>query len=138
MDRNNEQEECDDEFDEPDDEERMKLVSMEVIRWKFIKFKLDRILGANEIITQDAKFKLVNTYFALFLQAMEYHPYATSSMHKNLQQRVPESMLTELDKSNAEDILIIAVETLYSIKVYDWTMLNPVNFMLITMLEHGQ
>ena len=46
-------------------------------------------------------------------------------------------MLTDLDKKNAEDILIIAVETIYEIKLYDWTALNPINMILITMLEHA-
>ena len=46
-------------------------------------------------------------------------------------------MLTELDKKNAEDILVIALETLYEIKLYDWTTLNPVNMILVTMLEHA-
>ena len=48
-------------------------------------------------------------------------------MHANTMQVVPENMLTELDQKNAEDILIIALETIYEIKLYDWTMLNPVN-----------
>lgn len=38
---------------------------------------------------------------------------------------------------NAEDILIIALETIYEIKMYDWTMLNPINMIMITMLEHA-
>ena len=63
---------------------------------------------------------------------MEYHPNAqpgsgTGAMHANTMQVVPENMLTELDQKNAEDILIIALETIYEIKLYDWTMLNPVN-----------
>ena len=57
----------DDEFDEPDEEERMKLVSLRVLRWRFIKYKMDRMLGVNQVITQDAKFKLVNTLFSCFL-----------------------------------------------------------------------
>ena len=46
-------------------------------------------------------------------------------------------MLTELDQKNAEDVLIIALETIYELKLYDWTMLNPINSMMIIMLEHG-
>ena len=33
--------------------------------------------------------------------------------------------------------MIIAVETIYEIKQYDWTALNPINMILITMLEHA-
>ena len=73
---------------------------------------------------------------------MEYHDASHSAhgvglMHDNSNQPVPEVMLNDLDKKNAEDVLIIAVETVYEIKLYDWTMLNPVNSILITMLEHG-
>ena len=46
-------------------------------------------------------------------------------------------MLTDLDKKNAEDILVIALETLYEIKMYDWTTLNPINMILCSMLEHA-
>ena len=44
---NEEDEIVDEEFDEPDEEERMKLVSIRVLRWRFIKFKLERLLGYN-------------------------------------------------------------------------------------------
>ena len=33
--------------------------------------------------------------------------------------------------------MIIALETIYEIKMYDWTMLNPINMIMITMLEHA-
>ena len=45
--------------------------------------------------------------------------------------------MTELDENNAEDILIIAIETLYEVKLYDFNVLNPVNFQMIIMCEHG-
>ena len=78
----------DDEFDEPDEEERMKLVSLRVLRWRMLKFKLDRMMGVNTVMPIDAKFKLVNNMFACFLQAMEYHPNAVGgsgagAMHAN-------------------------------------------------------
>ena len=53
------------------------------------------------------------------------------------QHQSPNEAMTELDRKNAEDILIIAVSTLYEIKMYDYTVLNPVNFMMICMLEHS-
>ena len=73
---------------------------------------------------------------------MEYHETAHSIhgpglMHDNSNQSVPEQMLDTLGKDNAEDVLIIAAETIYEIKLYDWTMVNPVNSILITMLVHG-
>lgn len=45
--------------------------------------------------------------------------------------------MTELDISNAEDLLVIAANILTEIKVYDGTVLNPYNFTAICMLEHG-
>ena len=57
----------DDEFDEPDEEERMKLVSLRVLRWRMLKYKLDRMMGVNTIMPLDNKFKLVNNLFACFL-----------------------------------------------------------------------
>ena len=51
MENENEELLVDEEFDEPDDEERMKLVSLRVLRWRFIKFKLERFLDYNRVIT---------------------------------------------------------------------------------------
>ena len=33
-----------------------------------------------------------------------------------------------VDERNAEDILLIAVEMLHELKVFDSTVLNPINF----------
>ena len=71
---------------------------------------------------------------------MEYHPQASSNVGVGMnhtQHQSPNEAMTELDRKNAEDILIIAVSTLYEIKMYDYTVLNPVNFMMICMLEHS-
>ena len=91
----NEQDELvvDEEFDEPDEEERMKLVSLRVLRWRMLKYKLDRMMGVNTIMPLDNKFKLVNSLFACFLQAMEYHPHAVpgtgaGAMHANATQQL--------------------------------------------------
>ena len=51
MENENEELLVDEEFDEPDEEERMKLVSLRVLRWRFIKFKLERFLDYNRVIT---------------------------------------------------------------------------------------
>ena len=45
--------------------------------------------------------------------------------------------MTELDEQNAHDVLIVAIETLYEVKMYDFSVLNPVNFQMIIMCEHG-
>ena len=38
---------------------------------------------------------------------------------------------------NAEEVLLISVETMEEIKVYDSTVLNPYNLSVISMLEHA-
>jgi hypothetical protein len=45
--------------------------------------------------------------------------------------------MTEMDEKNAEDILVIAIETLYDVKLYDWNVLNPINFQMIIMCQFG-
>ena len=45
--------------------------------------------------------------------------------------------LIKNDYKNLEEIVIIATELLYSIKQYDWTVLNPINFMMISLLEYA-
>ena len=46
-------------------------------------------------------------------------------------------VMNAVDAKNAEDLLLIAVELYYEAKLFDWTVLNPVNFSMITMLEFG-
>lgn len=43
--------------------------------------------------------------------------------------------LSDNDKSNLDDLIIIAAELLYSIKIYEWSVLNSINFILISLLE---
>ena len=45
--------------------------------------------------------------------------------------------MSEEDKKNAEDMVIIAVELLYEVKIYDYTVFNPINFIIICMCEHA-
>ena len=47
---------------------------------------------------------------------------------------IPEN-LSELDRKNAEDMVLIAIECLYEVKQYDFTQLTPINFQMISMLE---
>ena len=82
----------------------------------------------------EEKLDLVNRIYSCFLQAMEYHPQAASSTgigvnHSQLQYNIhTDETLTLLDRKNAEDMVIIAIECLYEIKIYDYTAFNPVNF----------
>ena len=34
-------------------------------------------------------------------------------------------------------MIIICCEILYSMKIYDWSVLNPINFMMMTLLDKG-
>jgi len=38
---------------------------------------------------------------------------------------------------NAEDVLIVAIETLYEVKMHEFSVLNPINFQMIIMCEWG-
>ena len=77
---------------------------------------------------------LVNRIYSCFLQAMEYHPQASSTIgvginHSQHQYNIIVSEnLTDLDRKNAEDCIIIAIECLYEVKMYDYTVFNPINF----------
>ena len=46
--------------------------------------------------------------------------------------------MNPVDLKNAEDLLLIAVELSYEAKLFDWSVFNPVNFSMITMLEYGK
>ena len=43
--------------------------------------------------------------------------------------------LSDNDRVNLDDVIVVAAELLYEVKIYEWSVLNPVNFMLISMLE---
>ena len=36
---------------------------------------------------------------------------------------------------NAEDTVLVAIECLYEVKIYDTTVFNPINFQIIAMCE---
>ena len=40
-----------------------------------------------------------------------------------------------MDKKNAEDMVLLAIECLYEVKLYDFSVFNPINFQIITMCE---
>lgn len=80
------------------------------------------------------KIDLVNRVYGCFLQVMEYHPHASTDIgiganhsHGEYNIQVDEN-LSDLDKKNAEDMVLIAIECLYEVKLYDFSVLNPINF----------
>lgn len=52
------------------------VVSLKVLRWKFLQHKFMRTLGQYSHMEDNEKCDLVNRIFGCFLQAMEYHPLA--------------------------------------------------------------
>lgn len=116
-------------------------MSLKVLRWKFVQHKISRALGMYSVMEDNEKLDLVNRIYSCFLQAMEYHPLAQSSsgvganhsQHANNIQI--QETLSDLDRKNAEDMVHIALECLYEIKIYDYTVLNPINFQIISMCE---
>jgi len=98
---------------ESDDPPDLKL-----IRWRFVHFKLNKLLGSFQLLENSDKFKLVNSIMQTYLWAQGN-----------------KDNLTDVDKNNLDDIVVVAAELLYEIKIYEWSVLNPVNFMLISILE---
>ncbi len=63
--------------------------------------------------------KLVNTIVQTYLQG---HAYSEQEM-------------TQIDFKNLEDLVTIAVELLNELRLFDLSVLNPINFMMISLLE---
>ena len=54
------------------------MVSLRVLRWKFVQHKISRALGLYTSMEDHEKLDLVNRIYSCFLQSMEYHPMAQS------------------------------------------------------------
>ena len=79
------------------------------------------MIGAYNYIEKPERLGLVNHLFVLYV-----HGHAQN-----------EADLQELDYKNLDDILIIAVELLQDINVYDQSVFNPFSFMQLSLLEFG-
>lgn len=55
------------------------LTPIKILRYNFVNFKMMRMLGAYNKLDDGERLELVNKIFSTFLQAMEYHPKASSS-----------------------------------------------------------
>jgi hypothetical protein len=93
---------------------------MKLIRWRIVHFKIYRLLGTYSNLEKEDKLKLVNTIIQTYLWA-----------HGNTEH------LSDIDKINLDDLIIISVELLFEINQYEWSVLNPMNFMAISILEYG-
>ena len=56
------------------------VVSLKVLRWKFVQHKVSRALGMYSHVEDHEKIDLVNRMYGCFLQAMEFHPLASSQV----------------------------------------------------------
>lgn len=110
------------------------LVSLKVLRWKFVQHKISRALGLYSHLDDTEKIDLVNRIWSCFLQAMEYNSlvqgnHGVGQNHSQGQHNIQvDDTLSDLDKKNAEDMVLIAIECLYEVKIYDFTVFNPINF----------
>ena len=52
------------------------VVSLKILRWKFVQHKICRKLGAYNVMEENLKLDLANRIFSCFLQAMEFDPRA--------------------------------------------------------------
>jgi len=92
--------------------------SARLIRWRVVHFKLNKVLGSFSQLENPEKLKLVNTIMQTYLWA-----------HGN------SDALSDTDRANLDDIIVVAAELLYEVKIYEWCVLNPINFMLVCILE---
>jgi hypothetical protein len=45
--------------------------------------------------------------------------------------------LTDVDKDNLDDLVIVSIELLNEIKAFEPSVLNPINFMMLSILEYA-
>jgi hypothetical protein len=55
------------------------LTPMKLLRYNYVYYKIMRLLGAYNKLDDGERLELVNKIFSIFLQAMEYHPKASSN-----------------------------------------------------------
>ena len=45
--------------------------------------------------------------------------------------------LSDIDKKNLDDLILICVELLMGLRIWESSVLNPLNFMALFLLEYG-
>ena len=95
---------------------------MKVIRWKIVLFKLSKIIGMYEAISdRNERFSTVNNILILYVYGHAHN----------------ENDLSDLDLRNLDDLITICVEILHQAKLFDPSVLNPLNYMMLTLLAYG-
>lgn len=76
----------------------------------------------NETISdRNERFSIVNNLLILYVYGHAHN----------------ENELSDLDFRNLDDLIIIAVEILHHSKFFDPSVLNPINYMMLTLLAYG-
>jgi hypothetical protein len=81
---------------------------------------MNRLLGAFTNLEKSEKLKLVNTIMQTYLWSQNQG-----------------DELTDIDRVNLDDIIIVAIEILQEIKIYEQSVLSPINFIKISILEYA-
>jgi hypothetical protein len=92
--------------------------ALSLVRRRIVHFKMEKVCGRYEALTHEEKFEIVNRLTQTYLWGFA------------LKDQLPDN-----DKCNLADLVIVACELLYTIRIYDWSVLNPVNFMMLNLLE---
>ena len=99
---------------------RSALPDLKLIRWKACFYKLWKIFNFYSGITdKKQRWKVVSEIFETYLQAMAHS----------------QTEISQIDKQNFEDIIVIAYLILKESNLYDFSVLHPLNFYAIVMLE---
>ena len=94
---------------------------VKLVRWKICLHKLCKVVGVYVALDKQDKVRLVNSIVQTYLNGLALLADSDS--------------FTEIDAHNLEDLVIIAVELLNEVKQFDPSVLNPVNFLQISVLE---
>lgn len=98
------------------------MPDIKVLRWKLILHKFSKLIGMYDAISdKNERFALINNLFILFVFGHAYQ----------------EGEMTDLDLRNLDDLIVIGVEILHETKLFDQTVLNPVNFIQLTLLDYA-
>jgi hypothetical protein len=87
-----------------------------------VLFKLSKLIGLYETISdRNERFSIVNSLLIIYVYGHGHN----------------ENDLSDLDFKNLDDMIIIAVEILHQAKLFDPSVLNPINYMMLTLLAFG-
>lgn len=105
--------------------------SIDLIRWRIVDFKINKILGAFDQLENSKKLNVINTIVQTYLWAF----YDVKKVENGTEPT--ERPLTDIDKQNLDDLIIISVEILMGFNQWDNSILQPCNYMALILLEYG-